>query len=134
MSDIILLFSTANQKIDHIIKGVISLYEMVFPNRIRGYYLVGSYADGSATPTSDIDLQIWFKEGFIDQEEKERARQLREPCWLMSPLDLDLMLVEEVIDQLSGIWNCFYRQYSRSFVSKYHQQAKNIFVIFNPNK
>lgn len=74
MTGISLLHSTNHQKVDQILQGIISLYEMVFPGRIRGYYLVGSYADGSATPTSDIDLQIWFKEGFIDQEEKDKAR------------------------------------------------------------
>jgi hypothetical protein len=63
MNDITPLHSTGNQQVDHILQGVIGLYEMIFPGRIRGYYLVGSYADGSAVAASDIDVEIWFKGG-----------------------------------------------------------------------
>lgn len=35
-----------NATIDAIIDGLIGIYEAVFPERIRGYYLTGSYAAG----------------------------------------------------------------------------------------
>ena len=34
--------------------GLVGLCELTFPERIQAYYLVGSYADGSAVPSSDL--------------------------------------------------------------------------------
>jgi hypothetical protein len=37
-----------------------SIYESVFPGRIRGYYLLGSYSDATSVSISDIDMAILF--------------------------------------------------------------------------
>ena len=65
MDTISLFNSTGNQQVDDILRGVIGISEIVFPNRIRGYYLTGSYANSYALPTSDIDMTIVFKGSFI---------------------------------------------------------------------
>jgi Nucleotidyltransferase domain len=79
---IALASSTGQPQIDEIIRGIIGLFETVFPGRIRGCYLVGSYADGSAVALSDIDLRVVFKEGFADSAEEEQVRRVRGYCRL----------------------------------------------------
>jgi hypothetical protein len=83
MNQIQLFHSTGQQKIDNIICGLIGLFETVFPGRIRSYYLVGSYADSSATPLSDIDIRVIFKDTFRAAEE-EQMLHLRHYCRLIS--------------------------------------------------
>ena len=69
MNKISLLFSTGISRIDGIICGSIGILETLFPNRIRAYYLVGSYADGGYTSNSDIDVVPLFKGVMKDGEE-----------------------------------------------------------------
>jgi hypothetical protein len=71
-----LLTSTGDDRADTILRGAVSLWEGVFPERIRGYYLSGSYANATAAPTSDLDLTILFKDRYRDQAESDRAQQL----------------------------------------------------------
>lgn len=83
-----LLHSTGQPRIDAVLQGVIGLFELTFPARIRSYYLVGSYARGAAGPLSDIDLRVIFKDGFLDGEEAKML-QLRAYCRQISPVPLD---------------------------------------------
>ena len=71
-----LLTSTGDDRADAILCGAVSLWEAVFPERIRGYYLSGSYANASATPTSDLDLTIVFKDHYRSQVESDLAQQV----------------------------------------------------------
>jgi hypothetical protein len=64
--------------IDRTIAGVIAVYEVAFPERIRGYYLVGSLSRGTAGTNSDIDLEIVFKESFLTHA-CECLHMLRQP-------------------------------------------------------
>src|SRR5260221_14733461 len=73
MQEIVLLYSTQSSRIDYILLAIIGFCEMLFPNRIRGYYLQGSYATGNATSMSDIDMILLFRGGFIDEEERQSA-------------------------------------------------------------
>lgn len=80
---------------DEILQGVITLYEMVFPGRVRAYYLTGSYTDGTAIlvsgdrlNSSDLDLFIVFK-GSLESGEAEKHAQLRAACTLISPFAID---------------------------------------------
>lgn len=95
MSYVSLLNSVGNVKVDNILRGVIGIFESVFPNRIRGYYLKGSYTDGTAVPASDIDVDILFVDSFLSGEEHEKAQQTSEYCSLISPIDLELNLYGE---------------------------------------
>lgn len=92
---IVLQNSTGNQQVDNILRGPVGLYEMVFPERIRGYYLLGSYADASVGAISDIDLYILFKQGFLNIDEENKAADLRNASVLLSPIRLDIPLLSE---------------------------------------
>jgi hypothetical protein len=76
MDKIQLLHLTRNTRIDQIIKAIIGFYELLFPGRIGGYYLLGSYATGDATAVSDIDLTPLFRGDFASDEERQRAWQV----------------------------------------------------------
>ncbi len=89
-----LLFSTGNAQIDGIIRGSIGVLETIFPNRIRAYYLVGSYADGSFTATSDIDLVPLFK-GTMQAGEEITYRQTVRYMDMISPIRLGFGLRNE---------------------------------------
>ncbi len=94
MADIKLLYSTGLPAVDALLRGSIGILEMVFPGRIRGYYLVGSYADGSFTPVSDIDLVPLFKGG-PQEGEAERYWQALDYLNLLSPIRLGYGLRNE---------------------------------------
>ena len=70
MESVALLDSTGNDKADAILQNIVGIYERAFPNRIRSYYVVGSYADGTAVSTSDIDACIVFKDEFRNNHEQ----------------------------------------------------------------
>ena len=96
MENISLLNSTGNQQVDDILRGVIGIFETIFSDRIRGYYLVGSYADGTAVSTSDIDMKILFKNRFRNDTERKNAQQICEYCFeLISPIPGDVTANDE---------------------------------------
>ncbi len=75
MSGVVLAASTGDENVDALLREVISHVEQALPARIRGYYVVGSHADGSALPASDIDLDIVVK-GRLDDEATQAARAI----------------------------------------------------------
>jgi len=87
--------STNDPKADNILQGIVGIYETVFPNRIRGYYVLGSYANRAAIPLSDLDLAILFKGNFIDNEEERSAYQIYQHCKSISPIHLDIKVYDE---------------------------------------
>ena len=96
MENISLLNSTGDQRIDNILRGAIGIFETIFPDRIRGYYLVGSYADGTAVSTSDIDMKILFKNRFRDNAERKNSQLICEYCFgLISPIAGDVTARDE---------------------------------------
>lgn len=86
--------SSGDARIDCILRGIVGIYETAFPGRVRGYYLTGSFADGSSVGISDLDLMLLFK-GALSEAEKERARDLERHCGWLSPVRLDLWFVGE---------------------------------------
>jgi predicted nucleotidyltransferase len=94
-----LLDTAGDDHADEVIRGVIELYEAVFPGRVAGYYLLGSRADGTALPASDVDLLILFRGGFVG-DEAATATRLRRACDRISPLPLDLPIRCE--EQVNG--------------------------------
>ena len=94
MAEVTLLTSTGNQQIDDILRGVIGVFKAAFPGRTRAYYLVGSYADGTALAESDIDFGVLFK-GRMEKDEAQKAWQLSQFCSLISPVYLDFMAAGE---------------------------------------
>ena len=90
-----MLTTTDNPTADRILQGLVGILEAVFPGRIRGYYLEGSYADQTALTTSDIDLIILFKDSFLDTTEREKAEQLVEHYSTVSAFELDVSFLDE---------------------------------------
>ncbi|MEM9908903.1 MAG: hypothetical protein AAF921_28240 [Cyanobacteria bacterium P01_D01_bin.44] len=85
-----LAYSTSFPKIDQILQGVIEIYQKVFPGRIRGYYLQGSYGSKSSIPNSDLDLYVIFKENFHNPEEVIKAASLGQSCAQISSVLLEI--------------------------------------------
>ncbi|MDE2992368.1 MAG: nucleotidyltransferase domain-containing protein [Chloroflexota bacterium] len=94
MAETTLLTSTGNRQIDDILREVIGVFEAAFPGRTRAYHLVGSYADGTALPESDIDFGVLFK-GRMEEAEAQKAWQLSQSLALISPVYLDFMAAGE---------------------------------------
>ncbi|MBV7329164.1 GNAT family N-acetyltransferase [Chloroflexi bacterium TSY] len=78
---------------DTVLDEVITKFEQTFPERIQSYYLMGSYAEGVVTPTSDLDLVVLFH-GNVTSDETERAMALGEQCAQDSPIRLDIELAD----------------------------------------
>jgi len=89
MDDFSLIQSTGKEHIDRLLHGIVGIYNQAFPERIRAFYVVGSYADGSSIALSDIDLYIIFA-GLMDAQESEQAQALERFCGQLSPIRLDL--------------------------------------------
>ena len=88
-----LLFATASPAVNQTLTTLIHRLEAAFPGRIRAYYLHGSYADGSAIDTSDIDLSVIFKNFFLTDTEAQDAHNLI--ANLPTPAQIDLSIEEE---------------------------------------
>lgn len=89
-------YTTGMTDADHILQGLILLFETVFPARISGYYVEGSHADATAMATSDLDLTIVFREQFTSQDEFTTANQVLAACEQLSRIELDVVLTDEL--------------------------------------
>lgn len=76
---------------DPVVRGLVGVFDAAFPGRVRGCYLLGSYAEGTTVGLSDVDLVVLFKGGFAAGEE-ERANRLVSACGLLSAVRLDVVL------------------------------------------
>lgn len=94
MSNYTLHNSTGNLDADHTLQAIIGRYAHVFPSVIRGYYLIGSYADASTVPISDIDLIIVFAAP-LTSDQLAQAHALVQQCAEMSSIRLDMGLTLE---------------------------------------
>src|SRR5262245_33372172 len=103
--DIQLRTATGVESFDELLRGLISLFEMSFPARVRSYYLGGSHSDGTAvgqdrsSNSSDVDLFVIFR-GTVEQGEGTTFKRLLEACQLISPVALDAHAYSE--DDLLG--------------------------------
>jgi hypothetical protein len=98
--DIELRTSTGVESLDDLLRGLITLFEMSFPARIRSYYLGGSHSDGTAVGhdrspnSSDVDLFVIFR-GTVEEAESATFHRLLEACQLISPISLDAQAYSE---------------------------------------
>ncbi len=100
MNEIKLQETTGNSQVDRILQGIVGVYETVFPGYIRAYYVIGSYADGSAVPISDIDFMIIFGKP-LTSEQLDQALALIDHCGLLSSIRLDIGM--ELEHRLAGM-------------------------------
>jgi predicted nucleotidyltransferase len=104
MAEIALLASTGDARIDQILRDVVALIEERLPERVRGYYLVGSYAVGEARSSSDIDLIALLKHE-LEEGERERFVPVRDACRRISVIPLDITLdSEDKFIRVGGVW------------------------------
>lgn len=84
--------ASGDAQMDEVVRGLVGIYEAVFPGRIRGCYLTGSYAAGGVTALSDLDLFVIFKEDFADAAEAATARRLNQVFYTarLTPCRLDI--------------------------------------------
>jgi hypothetical protein len=68
MARLTLLSQIGVEQADETAQRSVDLFEQRFPGRVRGYYLVGSYAVGEAIATSDVDIVALFKGAPSDAE------------------------------------------------------------------
>jgi hypothetical protein len=109
MEPITLLASTHNQQIDDILCGAIGILETTFPERIKAYYLHGSFFDDTAIPTSDIDLFL-VTHGKFSAEERTKMQRIMYFSALFSPFMVEMM----ALDDASLLQNGHYRIKSAS--------------------
>ena len=89
MPPVDLIQRTGRPAVDDYLAGLIGIFEVAFPDRVRAYYLAGSFATADAVASSDIDIQVIFK-GTFTAGEAERVTQLRDSCQRISAFQLDL--------------------------------------------
>jgi hypothetical protein len=89
MPPIALIERTGLPAIDEYLAGLIEIFELAFPGRVRAYYLAGSFATADAVAGSDIDFRSIFK-GEFAAGEAERATRLRDSCARISAFQLDM--------------------------------------------
>ncbi len=90
-----LLHAVGKPYVDELLAYVVQEYEAAFPDRVRSYFLLGSYADGCPVIGSDIDAYILFKETFLSPKEAIQAQQLASACVKRSTLRLDGNVIDE---------------------------------------
>jgi predicted nucleotidyltransferase len=86
--------SIGDPKMDAAIRALVGVCELLFPDRVRAYYLTGSAADGTLVASSDIDLEFIFK-GKLTPDEDAKLDNLWEYMRLISPYELDFYGVGE---------------------------------------
>ena len=82
--------SMGTLEINEMLQGIVGIYERLFPNRIRSYYVIGSQAEGVAVAMSDIDVLLVFREKFESDAERHLAHQIGWLCDMISPILLDI--------------------------------------------
>lgn len=90
-----LLESTGSRVADRVLQGVVSVFEHAFPDRVRGFFVRGSYANARFTEGSDLDMFVVFKDAFAEPAEADRARSISRGCALLSPILLEILVVGE---------------------------------------
>jgi predicted nucleotidyltransferase len=94
MESFALSTSTGVSEVDNILRGTIGILETTFPDRIRAYYLHGSFADGSGIETSDIDLFLVSK-GKFTPAEREKIQRIMHFSSLLSPFMVEMIALNE---------------------------------------
>ena len=94
MPEIELLASTGVDWVDRALCGVIEIGHLIFPGRIRTCYVHGSYADGSASRESDIDVGFIFRERILPGE-RDRIPSLRRALTRLCRIRIDLSATDE---------------------------------------
>jgi predicted nucleotidyltransferase len=66
-------------------------YAARFTERLKAAYVLGSYAEGTAVPGSDLDVLVVLR-GTMTREEAEAARTVADELGAASPVRLDVLV------------------------------------------
>lgn len=86
--------STGDAQMDAIVARLIAHVHVALPGRLRAVYVLGSYADASAAPTSDLDLDVIIAEGFR-ADERAHIQKLLTECASQIEGELDVGVMDE---------------------------------------
>ena len=89
-----IISSTNNILADSILRNILGTFEANFPQRIRAYYVEGSYANASSVTTSDLDVLLIYKNRF-ENDEAQKAEELASQLENKSTIELDIEFVDE---------------------------------------
>jgi hypothetical protein len=90
-----LLLATGDAASDALLRDLVAAFDSVFFGRIVGYYLLGSYADGTRLATSDLDLTVVFRDAFLSAGERAAAAQFCAEWTARAPVELDFEVEDE---------------------------------------
>ena len=96
MKTIRLVTSVGHEPLDALLRSTIGILETMFPDRIRAYYVTGSFAEDTAVATSDLDLAVVFKQQATERE-REAVWDIGDYLSQVSHRFLDLVGVSEAI-------------------------------------
>ena len=82
-----LRLQTGDDDIDALLRGSVGVFETALPGKVRCYQLAGSYAEGTATATSDVDLDVVLRDD-SDPACLQSTAQLLTYCGLLSRVEL----------------------------------------------
>jgi len=117
MANIELQYASGDRRIDQVLRGVVGVCEATFPGRVRAYYLLGSYSNGSAVPTSDLDMGLLIADRYRDGTEEDRAIRLCQDCEAISGMLLELwVLSEERLEQPDRFGTALQLRFSSQFL------------------
>ncbi len=88
------LLRMSDSLVDAGLQNIIETFETKFPQRIRAYYVEGSYADANSVTTSGLDVLLIFKNRF-ENDELQKAEDLAKKCESESKLELDIECEDE---------------------------------------
>jgi hypothetical protein len=84
-----------NKQAEETVRTVLQVYEQAFPGRIIAGYVEGSYTDQSYVSSSDIDIELIFRDHFINDKEKQAAQQLWDDGKHNCPIMADVAITDE---------------------------------------
>ncbi|HET9017582.1 MAG TPA: nucleotidyltransferase domain-containing protein [Thermomicrobiaceae bacterium] len=87
-------FSTGHSEVDAALDRAIAVLDAALPGRMLGLYLFGSYAEGSAVPTSDLDLFVVLRGRTLPAEAARAAETATRAIGDGPPLP-DVLVLEE---------------------------------------
>ena len=96
-----LRYRTGNSAVDEVLTRLVAVFEAAFPDRVRNYALLGSFAEGTAFPTSDVDVVVLFR-GDFGGDEEGRAQEVAAKISETSGGNLDVGLAAE--GSINPIW------------------------------
>lgn len=93
--------STADPRVDRVVRGVMRSLTSLLPDQVLSCYLLGSHAESTSHAASDVDLAVILSE----QVRKDLLGRVVDMCTTTSPIHLDIMAVtpREFIELYPGL-------------------------------